>query len=363
MKKVLCILISAILIISCPVTVTAAETDKNQIMTDIAEKIITKNSVSRNAIKAKTTNYSTQTNDVIKYDNIDDFIAEVKTEGYVINDLEISKFIMSYTGLDWEGLPDSEILKVLDAKDITISDDYIEADKNGNTSYLSKADIDRLLDVDKKTGRILAAKSATADKHWYDDNGYMHIRTVVHREQDKSSKLAGYQIAAYADWLKMPINYYKDVLTIYHNAKFDSSHEVYGKLQQVCYCCTTKFNYLDHMCDRPKNPYRGNNVRTEYINEKVAAIRFQLINSSAYTCKNSVPNQNHLRSVQSILAYMSYGVVHPKGDAFNVQSGYCHKKLPVPSDISISIINGLSFSLPVVLSKTDYKANPITIFT
>ncbi len=99
------------------------------------------------------------------------------------------------------------------------------------------------------------------------------------------------------------------------------------------------------------------NLSLDYPSVTGAAIRFKL--HGLDTC--SKPTVGHLRRVQSISAYLTYGIVFDGTGALNVQGAYCHKKLSAGS-IGTGFSSGsVSFSLSVVGTKDDYCARPITI--
>ena len=88
-------------------------------------------------------------------------------------------------------------------------------------------------------------------------------------------------------------------------------------------------------------------------------MRFKLVNTKIFTCNNNV--KYHPKDVESIEAYLSYGIILKPGETYNVQGAYCHKRFGAGS-ISVSISGGgPSFGATLKTVIDEYKARPITV--
>jgi hypothetical protein len=285
----------------------------------------------------------------VTYKNIEDFITEVKKSISDISDIELSKFILDYTRQDYEGLPDKIILNTLNYKEIILADEYIMVSEKGDVASISQKKAERLIAKEK-------ARKATSNKAWTSDNGYMKITTSASLIKKSGNKLY-YQIATKCNWLKPPLLFFKDVVALHHTGTFDDSYEVYGYLYENVKCCTTTYN------DRyeTKNGKSASNIKIEYPQVSVANTRFKLVSTSGYTCTKQV--SQHAKIINNIEAYLSYGIILKKDNAYNVQGAYCHKQISAGS-IGVSVsAGGISFSMSIKGSKKDYNAKPITVNT
>lgn len=64
------------------------------------------------------------------YNNLDTFISKVKEQHNEISNLELAKYILDYTNQEYEGLPESELLRTLNYKNICITTQEISLPEN-----------------------------------------------------------------------------------------------------------------------------------------------------------------------------------------------------------------------------------------
>ena len=318
-----------------------------------AEETPTLESIANSIIEITTDN--SNENPTTTYNNIEEFVNEVHNQIPDIDDLELANFIIDYTGQDDLEVADEETLKYLGFKEIIVSEDYIRVDEMGNTESMTQDEMTLAMFRDDYGISPL-------QNPWTSDNGYMKIKIVVSRESGVVNGYVDYQIGAYGHWLKMPVCYFTDVFALhFSDAVFDSSHEIYGKLEETINCCTTTSKYKSQVWvneDRPPY-YTEKNVVVSNQFDNAVAIKFKLIQPQVYQCTSTTSNHN-LRTTD-ILTYMSYGISVRPNVKFTIQAGYCHKQVSVGS-IGVSASgSGISFSLSGVGSKKDYISDKLTI--
>lgn len=330
MKKLFSMILVIMLAFAFPAQVSAEETPT---MESLANSII------------EITTDNTNENPTTTYNNIEEFVNEVRNQIPDIDDLELANFIMDYTGQEDLEVADEETLKYLGFKEIIISEDYIKVDEAGNTESMTQDEMTLAM------FRDAYGISPLASAEWNSPNGYMQIKTVLSRETGvlKDGNV-GYQIATYGIWKKIPVCYYRDLLALCYTGsetRIDNSHEIYGKLEETIYCCQKTTNYKTQVWNNEgKDPYYTNkNVIVQSQGGGNVAITFQLMSTTGFQCNSGA--QNHAKRVASILSYMSYGIKVKAGQNFEIQGAYAHKRLP-GGNIGVSVSYkgiGLSVSL------------------
>lgn len=323
MKKIICIILVIATALSVPINALAIET---QDLKTIADTIIEKSTG----------------DSVITYKNIDEFVNAA--DSLDINNLELAEFIMNYTGQDCTALSENDILECLGFQEISVTDEYIKVSEEGEIEYISEKEAEFQILQEQLNEKTRAT--------WTSSNGYMKITTTYSLNKTVSNKKY-YVITATAKWLKMPVCFFEDVLTIGHTGTYDSSYTGSGYLSQTLSCCTSNKSYYDSAT----NAANGDNVEFEYPTTSTAAIRFNLMGTSAYQCSNTI--SSHSKAITAISAQIKYRIIVNTGSSVNIQGAYCHKQIAVGS-ISISITSG-SVGFSLAGSKKDYKAEPITI--
>lgn len=298
----------------------------------------------------------------VKYTNIDEF-ADIASEDFAISEGEISDYIISKIGLEAANLPENEKIKYIKTSEIALTSDYIKVDANGNMQYMTRNDMLAAIAAEDSVAIMRSINSDDLNVTEVTNNGYLQFDTIILRETEYDrNNSCGYQISAFAKWLRLPTCHYKDVLAIgYYGGVYDNNHEIYGKLEEKIYCCNSTYNYKSQVWHLTgQNDYHTNyNVIVEAGSGTCETIKFQLMKESIYTCNSTI--NNHARRIGSILSYMSYGILVSRGSNFQVQAGYAHKIFP-GGDISVGVSAGvLSFSTSFT-SADKYYAHPVSAY-
>lgn len=332
MKKTVSFIISTIIFMTSLIFPSFAQTDisPQDSMHQLAEQTI---SVVHDAVddSAQTT-----------YKNIDAFIDKVYYLHPDISDLEIAEFVMQYTGQSTENLPDEIVLRALESKEVTKRTDYIEVDSSGNQTLLSQRELQQKLTEE------MYQETVSPQDVWTSPNGYMQIETIC-----TFTKRIGdnrhYTISAKADWLKMPVCFFEDVLAIAHTGKFDSAFQEFGYKYQTNVCCDSSYKH------NLSTNFPTKDISFDYPSTTGTALRFQL--KAPLNCNKSTIA--HIKRAKSISAYLMYGIIVENPCVLNVKSAYCHKEVSLGS-ISINCTSGgISFSLAGF--KHDYNARIVTV--
>lgn len=327
MKKTVSFIISTIIFMTSLIFPSFAQADisPQDSMHQLAEQTI---SVVHDAVddSAQTT-----------YKNIDVFIDKAHYLYPDISDLEIAEFVMQYTGQSTENLPDEIVLRALESKEVTIRTDYIEVDSSGKQTLLSQQELQLALVED------ICQETVSPQDIWISSNGYMKIETIC-TFKSRQGIHRYYTVSAKADWLKMPVCFFEDVLAIAHTGYFDADVQEFGYKYQTNTCCGTSYKH------NLSTNFPTKDISFDYPSTTGTALRFKL--QIPQTC--TVKTIAHVNRAQSISAYLTYGIIVDEAGTLNVKSAYCHKEVALGS-ISISCISGsISFSLAGF--KHDYNA-------
>ena len=337
MKKSLSAVLAIMLIFAFPMQIFADEVPDLE-------------SIANNIIEITTDN--SKENPIITYNNIEEFVTEVRNQIPDIDDLELANFIVDYTGQDEFDIEDEEALKYLGFKEIIVSDDYIKVDADGNTESMTQDEMTVAMFRDDY-GISPQANPSTSN------NGYMKMKHVVSRETGiLSNNKVGYQIAVYAHWLKMPLCHFEDVLALYFDCgSYDTNHEVYGKLEETITCCTYNYKYKTQVWKTADKPdyHTNKNVTVDNTGGNAQGIRFKLRSSAIYTCPRTI--NNHARVVADILTYMSYGIKVPSKEDCVIQGVYGHKTISIGSIGIGASESGISLSLSPKTALDEYRAD------
>ena len=123
MKKIISVMMVMMLTFAFPSQVSAEESPTLESIADSIIEITTDN---------------TNENPTTTYNNIEEFVNEVRNQIPDIDDLELANFIMDYTGQEDLEVADEETLKYLGFKEIIVSEDYIKVDEAGNTESMTQ---------------------------------------------------------------------------------------------------------------------------------------------------------------------------------------------------------------------------------
>lgn len=178
MKKLFSAMLVLMLAFSFPVQVSAEESPT---LESIADGII------------EITTDHTSENPTTTYNNIEEFVIEVRNQIPDIDDLELANFIVDYTGQEEFDIEDEEALKYLSFKEIDVSDNYIKVDADGNAETITEEEM--TVEMFRENYGI-----STLSNPWTSNNGYMKTKTVISREIGIVGGYVNYQIGTYAHW-------------------------------------------------------------------------------------------------------------------------------------------------------------------
>lgn len=283
------------------------------------------------------------------YKNIEEFIRRARDVYPSVSDLDLAKFILTYTQQGYENLPDDIILRALDSKEVANVREYFEVDENGNQSSISKQKLQSVL-----VNEALQSQKAVSPTAWTSPNGYLEIETN-YTKTHQSGLNNYYTISARARWLKMPICFFEDVLAIGHAAVYDDSVKPFGYRYQTNSCCGNEVRFND------STTFPHSSLSLDYPDINGAVLRFKLY--SPYSAQCQVKKIAHLKYAHSISSYITYGIISHGTAPFNIRSAYGHKELAVGSvDVSFSVIGqDVSIGFSVGGYVKSYNAEPLTI--
>lgn len=320
MKKLLALFLSFAIIFSLQTTVFAAET--NGSLYSIAdEKIqIVQNIQESGAV-------------ITTYSQLDSFVENVRNQFPAISDYEIASFILEYTNQCSEGMPESEVLLMLEYDNISTTTQYLKATEEG------------FLEISEEEALLSPFDTDTSN------DGYMQLTTnFTQTGTSGSNKL--FAVWTTAKWLKYPAIALEDVLALGTNGTFNSNYSEYGYVYQTFQCtsgCTTK-------------TYRNRYVTsTNTVDEDLEMeykgytpyLRFLPISPRCDYCDGGSKDY-------SFTAYLRYGLI--TSDSCNVQAAYCHKTFGITGiSMSIDSLGAPSFSVGAGTTKTDYIARAVTV--
>lgn len=285
--------------------------------------------------------------ETLLYLNIDEFTEQAKSKGICNDDLELGTFIAKYTNQYSDVMEKADLCDYVNYSKIYSSESVIKSLPNGKSTLISEQQAKEEILIDSIKAKSLVG--VISNGSWTSPNGYMKIDTSANVSKKNKKK---YKVSSTAKWLKMPVCHSKDVLAIYNTGTFDDSVTESGYVKEVLECCKNKYTYQAYGKDKK-------NAKFEYPKANIVDLRFQLVNTSTYTCNNVVAN--HSKTVKSIQAYLSYGIILKPGETYNVQGAYCHKRVGAGS-ISVSISGGgPSFGASFGTQIDEYKARPITV--
>ena len=262
------------------------------------------------------------------YTKLDELVLAIQKNFPEKSNYDISKFILTYTGQDYEGMPDNIILEYLKYDNITTSVQYVGP--STNTS---------------------ATNSATPYASWTDPDGYMRISTNYSYIETIGGE-AFYEVWAQAKWLIYPITGFTDAFAIGTTAVFndDFPEEAYVNQKFYCDVCgrtNTRYRYVD--VDSP----RDGDLSLEN-DDFVPSIKFQPLAPPCDFC-GVLTQEDTLFTV-----YLKYGVCATNSE--NIQASYGHGTIGF-GDISVSIdtTGTPSFSSTLALIVDTFTARAVTI--
>lgn len=286
--------------------------------------------------------------ETLLYLNIDEFTEQAKSKGICNDDLELGTFIAKYTNQYSDVMEKADLCDYVNYSKIYSSESVMKSLPNGKSTLISEQQAKEEILIDSIKAKSLVG--VISNGSWTSPNGYMKINTSANASKNNKKK---YKVSSTAKWLKMPTNHSTDVLAIYNTGTFDDSVKEKGHLTEVLRCCNYKRRY------QADGSYNNKNAKFEYPQVNIVDLRFKLVNTKIFTCNNNV--KYHPKDVESIEAYLSYGIILKPGETYNVQGAYCHKRFGA-GNISVSISGGgPSFGATLKTVIDEYKARPITV--
>ena len=321
MKRVLSLFLVIAIVTTMSVSVFATDHDKS--LSSIAESTI----------------QITQTNQesgavILTYCNLKDFVRNVHEELPDVVDYDIAKFILNYTGQCSDGMPESEVILMLDYDNISTSTQYIKVTEEGSAVEISPEEF------------LIAPVDV-----WISNDGYMQLTTnVSHVSTSGSNKY--FSVWTTAKWLKYPAIAIEDVLVLGTNGTFDSNCSEYGYVYQTFRCtsgCTDR-TYRNRYVSKTNTVYED--LEMEYKGY-TPYLRFVPIAPRCDYCDGGSRDY-------SFTAFIRYGVI--TSSTCNVEAAYCHQTIGITGvDVSIDSMGSPSFSFGLGCVGTDYIARAVTL--
>lgn len=307
MKKLISVLLTITLIFIIPIQAPAAMAKKAPTLKSIADDTIYKSAD------------LTYGNSTVTYSGIDAFVDEAHAKLSNISDDEITQFLIEYTEQSKLNISEEDANTYLNSKEIVINDRFVKVDENG-----TKTEIDK----DEITAELDREKFSIALSKYQSNNEYLEFTTIIARQSDIVDGYVDYRVGAYATWLKMPKWHLTDLLFIdfSDHVAFDSSQEIYGKLEETIICHNVESHYKSQVWKSDDKPdyFTNKNV---YVDNGYfgGAIGFKL--KPAISIKCDCGSLIHRKKLTSIRAFVSFGISVEAGKNFEIQPVYCHTKL------------------------------------
>lgn len=218
---------------------------------------------------------------IVRYQNIDAFVAKAKEISPETDSLTLAKYILSCTGQDFAALPDDRILETLSFQEI-----FVASQTAGGIQFTTMAGLQK---TDEYGGH--------------------------------------YVIACRAVWQKMPLCYLGDMLLLSQSAVYDSDYSIYGYVAERLNCCTEHKIYTDFSTSERYGRNAAITYPTIGTNPMIGgvAVEFDLVSPLGFTC--SRVGQDHARAVTQVEAYVRYRAIAAKDEALVLQSVYVHRSL------------------------------------
>lgn len=341
MKKILSTIICICLAFSCCHTNVWASTPNN--IEEIASACI-------NVLTTECTEYINKT-----YTNIDHFVSNVKTFFPEIPEAEIGKFLIRYTGQgSADDLPTDILVETTTFSEITVQEEYLKVDSNGETMSVTRTEALRNSALAKAGISPISPRAS-----WTSDDGYMKIQTSYSLSKTSGNKKY-YVISAKANWLKHPAFVFKDVICIANTATYDDSYNDYAYYKQSISCGSSDSNIhcTEESMSEKYADGTGSGVTLLYPSVNGAGARVDL---KQFVCDKGENPGIHNTKMNYMEAYIRYRIICTTGKSYNIQGAYSHAELGIGS-IGLSIsAKGASISFSFAGSKSDFFARPVTI--
>lgn len=283
------------------------------------------------------------------YKNISAFVSAVKEQLPDISDAEIGGFLIEYTGQGSpEDLTEEILVETAEFKEITVQEEFIKESADGTTSTVSKSEVSRAMIAEFNTPSI--SPKAT----WTSSDGYMKI-TTTYSFWSNTGTNDYYIITTLAEWLKAPVNRFKDVICISNTATYDDSYTDYAYYKQSfsCYNSSGTVHLTENISDERFSDQSNSKIDFIYPSVNGAGARVDL--------RTFVCGIGHSVKYNYMKAFIRYRIICKSGNTYNIQGAYCHAKVGIGSvGFSVST-GGAGISFSFAGTKSEYFAKPVTI--
>lgn len=287
------------------------------------------------------------------YKNIPAFVSYVKSAYPNMSELEIGGFLIQYTG---QGVPedydDAYLIEKASYYEINIQEEFLKKDEDGTISAATKGEALIAL-----VNELIMPLDATYN-YWSSDDGYIRIQTIYELAKTVGNKKY-YAVAAKAEWLKLPICRFTDVICLANTATYDDSYNDCGRYIQKTTCCSFAgtVHYTKNLTETKYADGTGSGVNLMYDSIKAVGAEVDLRVTS---CNNPSAPGGHDEKLVNMNALVRYRIICEKNKSYNIRSAYSHKELGF-GGIDFSVSNNLSISFSGVLDTSDYFARIVTI--
>ncbi len=315
LKKVVAVVLTAAMAMSVGMPAFAAEDES--ILDDLANNIVQIEVVSDDSGAIVTT-----------YTGLDTFVEKIHNEYPEITDYDIAEFMNKYTNQYFEGMPEEELLRILNYDNISTSKQFVIINADG-------------------TSNVSNEEALPADT-WTSADGCMEI-TTSYTGYDSDETGVYYDVWSTANWLKYPTVRYQDAFTLGGTGEFDSNFAVSGYVLQFGYC-----NMCNHTTyrDRFVNDDRQYDSGLELTYPGFPTLTFNPYYHVCEQCSRIIGDSN-------FRAQIRYGV---KAEGMrNLQAAYGHGTANITGiDVSFDSKGKPTFA-GIGATVETYYARPVTI--
>lgn len=242
MKKVLCIILSLVMLFSMSATANALSVSDMEDVTLSTEQLA-------NKYLSITTVTKDDGSEIKTIDNIDTLKQIIISKEKDITDIELAETLYLAIGEDpdiIEKLPEEKLLEILSFTNCIQTTNYIKCDEDGVQTYLSRAAVaNELAQTNSLTSdgeqflmeNIDLVNSGSAQRGSIDtpsNDGYLMLRTSAYETTGSLAGRTYYIVSAYAEWLREPFYKIQDVLAITSTATYDNNYNNYGYFYEHC---------------------------------------------------------------------------------------------------------------------------------
>ena len=315
MKKLISLILSMVFVFSISVAASAAEPT----LENLANNTIDVTTVTQESGAVVTT-----------YDNLDVFVEAAQEQFPDVSDYDLGKFIMEYMGQDSTGIPEFEVLMLLDYDNISTSTSYVRVNSEGESTISSVLPRDV----------------------WTSNDGCLKLETNF-TKTSTSGNYKYFNVWTIATWITYPSICIKDILAIGSTGLFDSSYSEFGYVYQnlECRACghTTSYDRYVSVSDNTD----GDLSLIYSSDDHLPAIRF---NPGIPRCTNCT-GYNDSTYFRAFIRYST--IINDLG---NIYPSYGHQTLGAGTlSYSVDLDGKPSFSAGLGTYVVPYDARALTL--